>query len=351
MRLGTVLTFVLLSMGCAHAQRPTPPSTPFDAAEQHYWPPGRLIEHPVVRNGQVEEYAQPAPALAEAEVAFRAKRWDEAEAGYLRALEQCPTCYAALTGWADVEITRKDGDVVAALRRYEQALELNSTDPQLHAFRASTLFRLGRGKDGVQELVEALVLRPRYKFALALAEQAKAVLRLPLNLDVEPLSPTGRLVSTKPNEMGYVNAGRVPNTLDDLPWIMYGTCRWVGPNNEFKGDLAAMRPWDAQVEAKCLAKVADGFKAQAGIVAKMEKEKKVRLLQHTAGLTRLANANDAGYLAEFVTYEIQSRMEPQVTLTLRGEQRARLQLYVERFVLGLKNDGAEATAAPVTPSR
>jgi tetratricopeptide (TPR) repeat protein len=352
MRIAAILIPCVVLLGCASARPASTPRAALQAAEVYYWPPGPVLAHPTVRNGAVVEYPQAAPALLEAEAAFQAQRWDDAKAAYDRALEQCPTCYAALTGWGDVEISRRDkaGDIPAALARYERALELNPDDPQLHAFRGSALLRIGRGREGLQELTEALVLRPRYPLPLAILERVKAG-GLPVQLDAVPLSPTGWLVPTGEStagktQMDFVYAGRGANTLDDMPWIVYGTCKWLGPNGEYKAEQATRRPWDARVEAGCLAKVAEGYKGQTASLAKLEKERGVHLLQHGKALARLVRANDAGYLGEFITYEIRSRMEPQVTLLLGPAERERLRAYVVTFVLGLPGGAAPAAPAP-----
>ena len=297
------------------------------------------FERPFVRGGVVEGFPQPAPALADAEKAFIAERWADAQAAYKLALEQCPTCYTAMAGWADCELRRSGGDLPGALGWYERALELNPYDAQLHVFRASALFRMGRVPEAQRELVEALVLRPRYGFALKLALAARQARSLPMEIDAVPLLPTGYLKSAGGDKLTFVKTSG-GNAIDDLPWIFYAACKRIGPNKEYAANPTPRHPWDRSVETGCLKSLAARYKEQNAALSEAEKARNLRVeRQGSAGLDRLVRAVDAGYLDEFVTYEIQARMEPSVTLILPIATRQRIQGYVERFVLGLRPVG------------
>ena len=132
----------------------------------------------------------------------------------------------------------------------------------------------------------------------------------------------------------HATNSKAPLTGGDLiPWALYGTCKSIGPNKEFKDAPSDARPWSAQIETQCLSKLADVQKRTAEKLAEPGKIKFVQ--QRSRPLERLVDAKDAGYLDEFVLYEVQSRMNPQATLTLTTEQRERVRLYVERFILGV----------------
>jgi hypothetical protein len=92
-------------------------------------------------------------------------------------------------------------------------------------------------------------------------------------------------------------------------------------------------PWDAAEEAQCLGDLADADKRTEAKLKEPGQMKVVRA--RSPAFDRLVAAHDQGFIAEFVVYEVQSRIEPEVTLTMTAQERERVRLYVERFVLGV----------------
>jgi tetratricopeptide (TPR) repeat protein len=311
-----VAVLALLS-ACATPQRPP-------SLAHLQWPAGKGHDRPAVEVGadgkrSVVDFATDPAArqpMKEAEAAFLRKDCSGASVKYLEVLSVCPRCYLALSGLGDCEFLR--GQIASALDLYDRALSVNPLDGQLHFFRGSALFQLGRLPESRDALLRALALKPRHQSSrLLLAEVAR---RLGQELSDEELAP--RVVLTKVD--GTLTMVVAPGVEDGdrYLWQKYVKCqnRLEVQSREDEVVLRFDVKWRPGKERACLSQLE--YEYRTSLLATKE-----------PALDRLVAAQAAGHLDDYLLYEVESRIDPDAPLRVTDAERERLLRYLASFLL------------------
>jgi tetratricopeptide (TPR) repeat protein len=258
------------------------------------------------------------PVLHKAETVFQAKHYDAAAALYDEAIHRAPRCYVAQAYRGDASFFA--GDWSTALTYYDAALKLNPDDGAIYLFRSNALARLHRLPEALDALRWSLALRPRNPNVLHVLDEVGRELKAQVqSVEFEP-----RGFARK------VSDAKVTVTSDPAKpyWLGYATCKafWLGEpshREEMTGDRRYR--FSNIEEAECLAALLTAYEGQ-----RQDKTKQVEPDPAIEALERLAKAH---WLNEWVVYELASRLDPQVVLTLPLEARQRMFEFVRTQVV------------------
>lgn len=274
---------------------------------------GRRSVQPLALDPRIEKIFDASEPL------FQAKRYPEAAALYEKGLELDPGCYVLWSHLGDTFMFQ--GDAERALRHYEKAIELNPDDYRLWFYKGRALDRLGHRKEALEAWLWSLVLKPRNPILLEILRRDAKRLRIEVR-DQPLLVPRGVARREGSDVALYVDADAGPQ------WVGFAACKalWLG-EPEHRKALAgsADAVWSTNAEAECLGAMLTGYAAGR---EKGEVKKDARL----EAVLRIVQA---GMAAELIIYEVGSRIDPQITLTLSDADRFRIREYVlENVMLG-----------------
>ncbi len=288
------------------------------------WPAARpRIDRPVVEkdaSGKPSVHAfsigrKAADALERAEKLFGWRRYAEAAEGYERAVVLEPTCYVCLMHWGDCALF--ENDAAKAVTLYERAIALNPNEYQAFFFKGDALYKLRRFMEARTAYVEALLLRPSHQVLvehlLHLTQQLQATVH------DEPLQPQAM---AKTDGAGV----RVAGDAESIHWMAYALCKalWLGePSHREEMSGSREKRWSVLEERECL----------ANLYATYSSNRTDGKVKREPALDRLADAFQAGFIDEFILYEIAPRIDPHITLVLEDSEKARVREYIQRFVL------------------
>ena len=283
-----------------------------------FWPPKNGIESPQVietpkfrRLAPFPRHAKAAALVEKAEPSFQQGEFMTALGYYEEALRLDPRCYEALLYSGDCSFKLKLPK--DALDFYRKAIALNPDDFRGHFFAASALTELNRPREALDAFTTTLALRPRRPSVISRLKAEAKILGVSVH-DAE-LAPRASV------EKKSDGALTVRADAEDLPWFAYAMCKayWLGDGRRTRG----RGDWSSDEEVECLAALLTGYLEMLG---KSPSRKDPEL-------DRLHAILKAGYLNEYMTYEIASRMEPNITLLLDPADRKRMKTFVSTFVI------------------
>jgi tetratricopeptide (TPR) repeat protein len=254
------------------------------------------------------------PKLRAAEPLFQDKRYAEAGALYDAAVKAAPSCYVAYAYRGDAAFFQ--GQEEKALADYDKALALNPDDGSIYVFRANALQHLKRYPEMVDALRWSLALRPRNTLVLDMLHQAER----PLHFTVRSVDIAFHGFARKEGaDMAiYADAKRPA-------WLAYASCKalWLGEPSHRKAVLGTSEHVISfPEEQECIGALLAGY-----LVGKEHDD----AIQEPE-LRAVAEIIQAGYGAEWVVYELLSRVDPQIVLTLPDAERKRMFEFVKRYV-------------------
>jgi len=255
-------------------------------------------------------------AIAEqAEPAYQAGRYAEAERHYRRILEIQPGFYPALLEIGSCAY--RAGDHRTALARYDAAIAGNPLDCRGHFYKANALVELGRIDEAVQAFARALVLSPRHDQLRQGIEERQGQIHRHLRGDL--LLPEVMVREDGPDHATI-------ESVSAAHWLAYGRCKalWMmdaGWRREVTG--SPEHRFSTQEEMECLSQL-------LSVYVEHRDETTVR---RDPMLDRLVEIVMAGYGSEFVAFELAARQAPHVTLMLDEAQRQSIQELVLKYVL------------------
>lgn len=252
--------------------------------------------------------------LNQAEPLFQAKDYAAAEREYGRALEVAPGYYLALLSYGDCAFF--SGNLQAALRRYEMAIEANPFDHRGYYYRANVLTEMGQIDEALDGYAWALATRPRH--ALLLQGLATREKRLGAVVQSDLLRP--RSVARQDKDGVQVASDGTAH------WLAFGACKamWLGePAHRKEMTGHEDHSITTTEEKECLASLLGVYASQreAGAIAA------------EPALDTLIEVVKAGMATEFILYELASRLSPHMLVLVEPAHRERLRNFVRRFVL------------------
>lgn len=243
---------------------------------------------------------------------------ERALAGYQRAARIDPSCTDAAQGGA--ECLLKLGRTAEAVDLYRKAVALQPTDHRLRFFLGSALFAAGKPDEATDQMVESLVLHPRFDFALTmLRARADA---LGVTIHDEPFAPKAIARLEDRGVAIYAPVGD-PSA---FAWTAWATCKgfWMGEESHRRALTGqARRAFSTVEELECL----------GALVAAYQQDRAAGTVPADPALDRIATIVKDGYASEMVAYEMASRIVPWGTLLLDESQKQRMREYVKRYVV------------------
>ncbi len=245
--------------------------------------------------------AEAESAWNEAEKAWSEKRFDDAIAAYKKAATMDPEFSTIYCNLGDAYYGK--GDMAGAKIYFEKAISVNFIDYQAHWFLADTLAALGDLKGAVREMTLAHVLNPCH-----------AEIRRSLHGDRER---SGRPF----NDWTFIPQCRVTKNngkilIEAKPdWVSYGLVRSIYLSQTQVGGRS-MSITGPRGESTRLITEIDSIKALD--TAKPEFKLIGKIIK-------------AGYLEEFIYYEILTRAHPEEMLVLGEKKIRRIADYVDMF--------------------
>lgn len=280
------------------------------------------VNYPKVRRtgAKVTITEWPIPKSAEkpfgdAERALQAKRYDEAQANYRKALKAAPDLYI-LHAYLGDALLFGDGDAKLALEEYSRSIEQNPDDYRLYFFRSTAHRRLEHRDEAIADLRRSLVLKPRNSVLIGAIQRSGGEYGR-----VEPDVFVPRAFVRMEGEAVGIYA-----EIERPEWLAWANCKalWLADAAHRKEMLdSTTRGFSTIEEMECLAALVSVYASRLESGEGMRDDR----------LDRLLKIVKDGLAGAFVTYELASRVDPQIVLHLEPDQRKLLERYVETYVL------------------
>ena len=259
--------------------------------------------------------AEVVELLQQSEPLFAAQRYDEASKLYERMILLAPQNALPWLHWGDCAYF--EGNFEQALARYRKAQELEPDNYQVYFYLGQVLAFMDRHAEAREAFITSLVLRPRNRMLGRVLQRAGPQLGVTLQEDL-----------LQPRALASEKDGTVEIYADqDRPyWLTYGACKgfWLGEEAYRRRRLGVPgHPLSSTEELECLVQ----------LVSRYRHELKEGRAQPDPELERLAQVWDEGLSAELFYYEIASRIEPDITLSLDDTGRRKLRDFISRFIL------------------
>lgn len=253
-----------------------------------------------------------SPKLKEAERLLHEQRYTEAGALCQSAVALAPNCYAAYAHRGDTEFHQ--GRIAEALADYDKALALNPDDGSIYVSRAFVLQRMHRISEYVDALRWSLALRPRDPTVLEILRASQGFAHI-----------TVRDVDVSLHGFARMEGSAVAVYSDGEAWLGYAACKglWLAdPAHRKAAPGTARHAFTLQEEQECV----------AALLGAYEKSKRSPKFVDDPQLSQLEEISRAGWAPEWIVYELASRVDPQVVLTLPKRERRRVFEFVKRYV-------------------
>jgi len=275
----------------------------------------QVVEQNGVRTIVKEPCDAAEAALAQAEKAFSAKNYPEAQLLYDQAVAKAPQCAVAVAYRGDA--SHFAGDYQTALTYYDRALKLNPDEGAFYLFRANALSHLGKRKEAVDDLRWSLALRPHNANSLRALRAGEQRMGIAVH-DVSFL-PLGFARKEGNAVAAYYDKGK-------QYWMGYALCKalWLADEEHRKNATgAAEHRFSTTEELECLAALVTGW----------HRVGKDPHRPTDAQLSYLDQVIKSGDASGWVIYEIASRLDPQVVLKLAPKGRQGVFDFVRRHVV------------------
>jgi tetratricopeptide (TPR) repeat protein len=284
------------------------------ATQREYTPIPHITNHGDNTNistwdwpGLTQETAQ------KAEKDFSANDMKAARADYEQILSVSPDCYLAVANIGDCFNTLGNRD--SAIAYYDKAIKMSKIDYLPYYYKGDVLYRAGRYDEARQAMVEVLTLRPRYKNAL---HQLRNMPNLGVTVHDSLFAPRSYAVKSG-KDISLV----ITSDSTQSEWMIYaiGKGLWLGePWHRDSLTGSTQMSWTMAHEVECI----------AALLASYEKDRKAHPKPEMEELESIASDD---LLNAFILYEITSRLDEDVMLTVSDEARADVRKYVEKYIL------------------
>lgn len=285
----------------------------------------RLAEHPcrITKTDGTTMFAEYtfsqeiSTMFDEAEAFFVSQRYPEAIRSYQKIIDRFPDCYLAYSHLGDSYYRMKR--YRKAIGCFDQAIEINPFDHRTFLYKADALMYLGRLGKAKAAYIHALSLRPRYWLALANLQHLADKFGIEVRTDL--FQPKVYVRREKDAIGVYISDKQSLNL-----WLSYALVKaiWLGePSHRDPRTDDSTHAWSSLEEEEALCNLLATYKALKHLDA----------TEPDPGLDLLERIADAGDLNSFVLYEVASRMNPQVTLTLPEEARQSVREFIAKYIV------------------
>ena len=258
-----------------------------------------------------------AKMFEEAEALFVGRRYTEAIRSYQKIIDRFPDCYVAYSHLGDSYYKMRQ--FRKAISYFDKAIEINPFDHRTFVYKADSLVHLGELAEAEAAYIHALSLQPRYWLAMAnLQHQAD---KLAIEVRTDLFQPKAFVRREKDGIGVYISDEQSLNV-----WLSYALVKaiWLGePSHRDPKTDNSTYTWSSLEEEEALFNLVAVYKAL----------KHLDTAKSDPGLDLLERIAEAGDLNSFVLYEIASRMNPQVTLTLPEEARQSVREFIAKYVV------------------
>jgi len=285
----------------------------------------RPMQHPwrkTTEDGSYElaEYAfneELTEMFHEAESLFECEQFPEAIRSYRKIIDRYPDCYIAHSHLGDCYYRTKQ--YREAIDFLDRAIELNPFDHRSFLYKADALAHLNRLEEARAAYIHSLSLHPRYWLALANLQQ------LSEKLGVEVRTSLFRPKALVRQESACIGVYFSDESSLKV-WLSYALVKavWLGEPSHRKYHTGRSAPgWSATEETEALVNLVTTYESLRHIgEAKPDPE-----------LDLLVEIIDAGDLSCFIGYEIASRIDPNITLTVSEDARRSLREFIGKYVV------------------
>ncbi len=259
-----------------------------------------------------------ARLIARGERLLRKGRMKESRKAFESALGIQPGCYLALVHLGRWHL--KEGSADEALGFFNRAVVFNPDDADTYRYKGDAAAALGLLDQARAHYVEALARAPRDPATLA------ALTRHQRRLGVTVVSDLFRPRALARREGGQISIYVDHNDPSSRIWMAYAAAKavWAGElqvRSEYGG--AEKDDWSTEEEFFCLYALLGHYLAarERGIAAR------------DPALERIKSILGAGYLFEYVLYEMASRTDPNIMVKLDIQQRRRMERFIDGFAV------------------
>lgn len=271
----------------------------------------------VAKNGEVSSWSWPGLTQEIAEAAekdFGSGDMNAARADYRKILATSPDCYLAIANIGDCYL--KDGNTDSAIGYYAKSIAINPIDYLPYYYKADALYRAKRFEQSRQAMIDVLTLRPRYAGAL---RQLRGMPQLGVTVHDSLFAPKGYAEQTAKGILV-----KFPFDSAHAAWMGYaiGKALWLGePAHRRSLTGSETMSWSLQHETECLGALIASYETTRGTQA------------HQPDLEMLEAVTSDGLLSAYILYEIGSRLDEDIMLTVGPNVRDNVRKYVEKFIM------------------
>ncbi|MBT5873151.1 MAG: tetratricopeptide repeat protein [Candidatus Latescibacteria bacterium] len=297
-----------------------PDYDPLTSADELFPTLADHVEYPWVEEGDDTGYSlmtYPMDSLAlqflfEGEPFYQEDDFEKARSYYEKALKANDQFYVSYLHLGDTYLF--SGDPETAITYYQRAAVLNPYDYRCFYYLANAMVRAGRKDEALASYISALSLKPRHENLLSTISNNQDFLDVVV-MDVS-FTPEALVRKTGDQEVSlYLSES------DNGIWMPYAFAKavWLGEG----GGRSDARTWSSQSELEAMVAVVDGYagRLESGDIAPVP------------WLDRLSVLATNGWLSQYIIYEIGSRMNPDVTLTLNPDIRDSLREFIREHVV------------------
>lgn len=250
--------------------------------------------------------------LVEGEPFYQEDDFEKARTYYEKALEANDRFYVSYLHLGDTYLFSDDPET--AITYYQRAGVLNPYDYRCFYYLANAMVKAGRKDEALEAYITALVLKPRHENLLSTISNYQDFLDVVV-MDVS-FTPETLVRKTGDQEVSlYLSE------TDNGIWMPYAFAKavWLGEG----GGRTDARTWSSQSELEAIVAVVDGYagRLESGDIAPVP------------WLDSLVKLATNGWLSQYIIYEIGSRMNPDVTLTLNPDIRDSIREFIQEHVV------------------
>lgn len=305
------------------------PELKFEQAVEIFWPSAPECTNRMMNKVDVSGQAQAVEYPFESECISmlngveKASKQNDCEIEKLaKILNKFPKCYLPLLKIGECE--RQSRHFEKSLAAYKKAAELNPFDHEIYFEKGRAEFDAGQFDKARASWSKSLALRPRSKQVLDALEAAQK--KLNIELFAKPFVPKALVIKKGKDLFNYLPGSKLDPVYH---WYAYGIVKavWIGEaaHREAMIGMKEHLP-NTREEHEALFHMANMYKEG--------RERKLNETDETA--QRVLDVKEAGYLDEFIVYELMSRIEPNAVIAMDQERRNRMEEFVSKFVVVVK---------------
>ncbi len=251
---------------------------------------------------------------AQAAQDFSANNISAARADYQKVLKASPDCYIAVANLGYCFML--EGKTDSAIAYYDKAIEMSKIDFLPYYYKADALYKAKRYEEARQAMIDVLTLRPRYAKAL---QQLREMPNLGVTVHDSLFAPKG---------FAYKEPNRVliecPSDTMLEPWRAYaiGKAIWLGePAHRDSLTGSSSLSWSVLHEVECFGALLESYEHLRGKHPPL------------ADIEKIEAVTSDNLLNACTLYEIGSRFDEDIMLTVDPSIRVSVRMYVEKYIL------------------